>query len=65
VLKTNRINPFTRHLISQMLAYSTGRFMEIEDQFEIDEIQEKIQTDGHGLRTLVTECLMSEIFRSR
>lgn len=65
VLKTNRINPFTRHLISQMLAYSTGRFMEIEDQFEIDEIQEKIQTDGHGLRTLVTKCLMSEIFRSR
>ena len=65
VLKKHRAELFTRHLISQLLAYSTGRLMETEDQFEIDEIQETIITEGHGLRNLVIECLMSDIFRSR
>ena len=64
-LKEHRIGLFTRHLVSQLLAYSTGRLMETADQFEIDEIQKKIQADGHGLRTLIIECLMSDIFRSR
>ena len=55
LLKTQRIRLFTRHLISQLIEYSTGRFIETEDQFEIDDIQEKL---------LVVECLMSDIFHS-
>jgi len=64
-LKDHRSGLFTRHLISQLLAYSTGRLMETADQFEIDEMQEMIAMDGHRLRTLVIECLVSDIFRSR
>jgi hypothetical protein len=56
---------FTRHLISSFLTYSTGRKMEFADTFIIDDLQDKVQQQGLGLRTLMIECLMSEIFRSR
>lgn len=65
VLATHRAEPFTRHLISQLLTYATGRHMEALDQFEIDEILTRVQADKHGLRTLVRACLTSQIFRSR
>ncbi|MDB6117422.1 MAG: signal peptide protein [Verrucomicrobiaceae bacterium] len=56
---------FTRHLIRQVLTYSSGRKMEFADSFTIDELNEKLKKQGLGLRSLITECLMSEIFRSR
>ncbi len=61
----SREDLFTRHLIRQFLAYSTGRKMEFADSFVIDDLHEKLKKQGLGLRTLITECLMSEIFRSR
>jgi hypothetical protein len=39
--------------------------MEAVDQFVIEDIQKKLKNQGGGMRTLVVECLMSEIFRSR
>ena len=56
---------FTRHLIRQFLTYSTGRRMEFADQIVIDQLQEKLKKQGLGLHTLMVECLMSDIFRSR
>ena len=64
VLKTTRSAVFTRNLISRLLAYSTGRHMERIDRLEIDEIQKRVQANDGGLRTMVTEVLTSEIFRS-
>lgn len=55
----------TRHLIRQFLTYSTGRKMELADSFIIDDLLDKTKQQGLGLRTLMVECLMSEIFRSR
>ena len=65
ILSTRRAEPFTRHLITQMLTYATGRKMETVDEFEIDEIQSRVKADKQGLGTLVVECLTSNIFRSR
>ncbi len=65
VILTTRHDLFTRHLIRQFLSYATGRRMELADDFTIDEIQAKVKKDGLGLKTLITQCLMSEIFRSR
>jgi hypothetical protein len=39
--------------------------MEFADSFLIDDLHEKVKKQGLGLRTLITECLMSEVFRSR
>ncbi len=65
VIRQTRQDHFTRHLIRQVLSYTTGRLMETADEFEIEEIQARVQQNGLGLQTLLTECLTSEIFRSR
>ena len=65
VISTRRSEPFTRHLIAQVLTYATGRHMETVDQFEIEEILTRVKAEKHGLRTLIISSLTSEIFRSR
>lgn len=65
ILLETRSELFIRHLISQTLSYTTGRLMEPADDFVIADIQEKVKKDKLGLRTLLVECLTSEIFRSR
>jgi hypothetical protein len=65
ILHDKREELFTRHLIRSLLAYSTGRLMEPADELAIDRIQEKVKQQGLGLRSLVVECLTSDVFRSR
>jgi len=65
ILYDKREEQFTRHLIRSLLAYSTGRLMEPADEFAIDRIQEKVKQQGLGMRSLVVECLTSDLFRSR
>jgi hypothetical protein len=65
IILDTRSELFTRHLIRQVLTYATGRQMESVDDFVIDEIFARLQAQGLGLRTLIVESLMSEIFRSR
>jgi len=65
LLHEKREEQFTRHLIRSLLAYSTGRLMEPADEFTVDRIYAKVKQEGLGLRTLVVECLTSDVFRSR
>ena len=65
VLCTTREDLFTRQLIRKFLAYTTGRHMELIDDFVLDELLVSVKKDGLGLHTLIVNCLMSEIFRSR
>ena len=65
IIQETRKDQFVRHLIQQVLAYSTGRHMELADDYVIDDIQAKVNGSGLGLKTVVIECLQSEIFRSR
>ena len=65
ILHDHREEQFTRHLIRSLLAYSTGRLMEPADEFAIDRIHENVKREGLGLRSLVVECLTSDLFRSR
>ena len=65
IILDTRSELFTRHLIRQVLTYATGRRMESVDDFVIDEIFARVQVQGLGLKTLIVESLMSEIFRSR
>lgn len=39
--------------------------MELNDDLLIDQLHEKVKKQGLGLHTLMVECLMSEVFRSR
>jgi len=65
ILVASRKEIFTRHLISTLLSYSTGRHMETVDDFVIDDIFKAVKGDDLGFQTLVVESLSSEIFRSR
>jgi hypothetical protein len=65
ILRETREDLFTRHLIRQFLSYATGRPMETADEFRIEELHSKIKSEGLGLQTLVVECLLSPIFRTR
>jgi hypothetical protein len=65
IIRDTRADLFTRHLIRQTLSYTTGRLMEPADDFVIEDILEKVKKKKLGLRTLLVECLTSEVFRSR
>jgi hypothetical protein len=39
--------------------------MEVQDDPVIDRIQQRAKAQGLGLRTILEECLLSEVFRSR
>ena len=65
ILHDKRDEMFSRHLIRSLLAYSTGRLMEPADEFAVDRIHDKVKQQGLGLRSLVVECLTSDVFRSR
>ena len=65
IIRTTRADHFTRHLIRQFLTYTTGRTMELNDGLLIDQLHEKVKQQGLGLNTLMVECQMSGIFRSR
>jgi hypothetical protein len=39
--------------------------MEPADEFAVDRIYDKVKQQGLGLRSLVVECLTSDVFRSR
>lgn len=65
ILGGERADVFTRHLIRQFLSYASGRHLEPVDEFVVEDIFQAVKKDGYGLRTLVVECLASEIVRSR
>ncbi len=65
LIHDTRADLFSRHLIRQILTYTTGRTMELNDDFTIDKLHAKVKQQGLGLNTLLVECLMSEVFRSR
>ncbi|MDB4526598.1 DUF1592 domain-containing protein [bacterium] len=65
VLVETRSDVFAKHLITTILTYASGRHMEAVDEFEIGDVQERARSKGNGLRTLVEEALVGEIFRSR
>ena len=65
IIRETREDLFARHLIRQVLSYTTGRHMEPADDFEINEIHATVKSNRLGLQTLIVECLTSDIFRSR
>jgi hypothetical protein len=65
VIRDTRADLFSRHLVRQLLTYTTGRTMELADDLPLDQLHEKVKKQGLGLNTVMVECLMSEVFRSR
>ncbi|TWU50826.1 hypothetical protein Poly51_41190 [Rubripirellula tenax] len=65
LLLNTRRELFLRNLVDKLLIYTSGRQTEWSDRKEIDAIVKRAQTDGSGLRSIVTEVFTSERFVSR
>jgi hypothetical protein len=65
VIRDTRADLFSRHLVRQLLTYTTGRTMELADDLPLDQLHEKVKKQGLGLNMVMVECLMSDVFRSR
>lgn len=65
IIRDTRADLFGRHLVRQILSYTTGRTMELADDLHLDRLYDKVKKNGLGLNTVMVECLMCEIFRSR
>lgn len=65
VLVNHRSDLFARNLIEKLLTYTTGRHMERVDQYEVDDILQRVKAADYGLQTMIVEVLTSQIFRSR
>lgn len=65
LLGTTRGKHFIRNLIEKLMVYTTGRPTERSDRFAIEEIREHVQANGNGLRTMLTQVLLSDHFRRR
>ncbi|MEM6778944.1 MAG: DUF1592 domain-containing protein [Planctomycetota bacterium] len=65
ILLATRTEPFLRHLVETLLAYTTGRLMEPVDRYAVDDILLMADAADNGLRSLVENALLSPIVRSR
>jgi hypothetical protein len=65
IVCSTREDLFTRNLMRKLLSYATGRHMELRDDFVLDDLLVALKNQGLGLRTLVLNSVMSEIFRSQ
>jgi hypothetical protein len=56
---------FARMLTERLLTYAIGRRVEVLDRGEVDRIVKEVDAEGDGMRSLVEEVVMSEVFRNR
>lgn len=65
LLAETRGELFTRALANRFLSHATGRLMETTDDYAIDELLARVEGRGGGLRTLILECVRSDVFCNR
>jgi len=54
-----------RHLISQLVVYSTGAEIQFADREEIDKIFEQCRASDFGLRTIIKQIIKSKLFLNK
>ena len=64
LLKTKK-EQIARHLISEMVVYSTGAEIQFADREEIDKIVEQCRESDFGLRTIIRQIIKSKLFLNK
>ncbi len=54
-----------RHVLSKLIAFSTGGEIEFSDREEVERILQATRSDGYPLRSLIHQVVASRIFRNR
>ena len=64
LLKTKK-EQIARHLISELVVYSTGAEIQFADRQEIDKIVEQCRESDFGLRTIIRQIIKSKLFLNK
>jgi len=64
LLKTKK-EQIARHLISELVVYSTGAEIQFADREEIDKIVEQCRESDFGLRTIIRQIIKSKLFLNK
>ncbi len=59
------VEQVARHLVSQLLVYSTGAEIEFADRDGVEDVVAKLSDDGFPFRTMIHEVANSDLFRTR
>ncbi len=59
------VEQVARHLVSQLLVYSTGAEIEFADRDGVEDVLAKLGDDGYPFRTMIHEVTKSDLFRMR
>jgi hypothetical protein len=59
------VEQVARHLVSQLLVYSTGAEVEFADRDGVEDVVAKLREDGYPFRTMIHEVTKSDLFRMR
>ena len=61
-IMVNDLELFARNLSTKLLTYATGRTMEVSDRPIIDRIVKEAIQPENGLKDLLTQVVLSEVF---
>lgn len=64
-LLESRQDQFVRAMVHKLSTYALGRPIRFADRADIERITAQVRRQGDGLKTIVTEIVCSELFRSR
>jgi len=63
LLRDERV--LAKNIANQLITYATGTPVRLSDRAALEEILNKCQESGYGLRTLIHEVVQSPLFRSK
>ncbi len=64
-LLENRQDQFVQAMVTKLVTYSLGRPLVFADRADIDSITATVRSQGDGLKTMIREIVMSNLFQSR
>ncbi len=59
------VEQVARHLVSQLLVYSTGAEIEFADRDGVEQVVAELSDEGFPFRTMIHEVTKSDLFRTR
>jgi hypothetical protein len=62
---TARADLLARGFVRHFLTYATGAPPRFSEEDDVEAIAHRAAADGHGLRSLIREAVLSDIFRTK
>jgi hypothetical protein len=64
-LLTEKMEPFRRAVVSKVMSYALGRYVEFSDRKDIDLVCENLSNRGDQFQDLIEQVVLTEAFRTK